>query len=276
MAGRALRDARREDSAAYGVLDYGFMQVVAALLSRLALDVGARGGKDPLPGPLAAGGRELLRQRPGKLDPPGTVYEVALVLGPHAPEVRGKLGLNEQRRERLVLRRGRDVSAGRQSIPKDRDVLRAEFGWIAPAVELVVAAHPAEVGLLSARPEVAQAHSFQRALGQTRSRSREQAVRLAQPLAHERSSAEPVPPVVRSPHRDRTRSQARLPCGGAGPRQLAREHQRHLLRVPPTARFGGLNATATTIPLGKTMTCAGSRRDSIQGVDGVLQSISEM
>jgi hypothetical protein len=34
----------------------------------------------------------------------------------------------------------------RQSIQKGRDVLRAEFGRIAPAVELVVAVHPAEVG----------------------------------------------------------------------------------------------------------------------------------
>ena len=63
VAGRALRDARREDRAAHGVLHDGFMQMVAALLARLALDVVPRGGEDPLPGPLATGGGKLLRER---------------------------------------------------------------------------------------------------------------------------------------------------------------------------------------------------------------------
>jgi len=60
----------------------------------------------------------------------------------------------QQRSERLVLRRGRDVSARRERVQEGREVLGAESGRVAPAVELVVAAHPAEVGLLGARAEV--------------------------------------------------------------------------------------------------------------------------
>jgi len=51
----------------------------------------------------------------------------------------------QQRRERLVLRRGRNVPAGRERVQEGRDVLGTEPGGITPPVELVVAAHPAEV-----------------------------------------------------------------------------------------------------------------------------------
>ena len=69
----------------------------------------------------------------------------------------------EQGSERLILSRGRDVSAGRQGIEEGGDVLGAESGRITAAVELVVAAHPAEIGLLGARAEVTQVHGLARA-----------------------------------------------------------------------------------------------------------------
>ena len=60
---------------------------VATLLARLAIDVVARGGEDPLPGPLTAGGGELLGERAGKLDPTGVLRKVALVPRPHVLEM---------------------------------------------------------------------------------------------------------------------------------------------------------------------------------------------
>jgi len=103
VAGRALRGTRREDCAAHGVLQDGFVQVVASLLACLALDVVSRGGEDPLPGPLAGGGRDLLGERAGELDPAGAAHEVALVLGPYALEVNGELGLDRDGQHRRAV-----------------------------------------------------------------------------------------------------------------------------------------------------------------------------
>ncbi len=280
---------------AHGMLHDGFVQVVAALLARLALGIGSRGGEDPLPGPLAAGAGSFFasasgsstqpapfarsrscwartrsrcaassiftdtgsivarslsplprrnviwlrpkstsftrrrqhssRRRPAAVEQRRHQARLALHAGEHGAHLvarehdrqpRGCLGVDEileprqldaedlaveeeQRRERLVLRRGRDVPAGRERVQEGREVLRVNPGGIAPSMELVVAAHPAEVGLLGAWAEVAQAHGLPRALGEVPRRgcwwdgSRERAARVARP-----SRTQEAPP--RPPH----------------------------------------------------------------------------
>jgi hypothetical protein len=87
---------------------------------------------------------------PGELDPGDVAVE------------------EEQRRERVVLGRGRDAPARRQGVQEGRDVLGAQRCGVAAALELVVAAHPAQVRLRRPRAEVAQAHRGTSALGEAR------------------------------------------------------------------------------------------------------------
>ncbi len=103
VAGRALRDGRREDCAAHGVLHDGLVQVVAALLAHLALDGVPRGGEDPLPEPLTAGRVELLGESVRKLDPAGAAREVALVLRLNALQVNGELGFERDGQHRRAV-----------------------------------------------------------------------------------------------------------------------------------------------------------------------------
>lgn len=56
------------------------MQVVAAELAAVGLAVHARGWKDPLPGPLAAGVRVLAAEGFGQGDPASLLGEVVGVL----------------------------------------------------------------------------------------------------------------------------------------------------------------------------------------------------
>lgn len=84
VTSRALRNAGGQDRSAYSLLGDPLVQVVSALLSRFAFNVGTRGWKDPLAGPLAPGGDQLPRKRVGKLDPARAIREAPLVLRPHA------------------------------------------------------------------------------------------------------------------------------------------------------------------------------------------------
>ena len=68
------------DGILHGPLGNGFMKVVAATLAGEMLQVEARGWEHPLPPPVPAGVWVLARQGVGKLDPPGAVPEVGLVL----------------------------------------------------------------------------------------------------------------------------------------------------------------------------------------------------
>ena len=65
VAAGALGDARTAYRGLHRALQDGFVQVMPAALARLAVQVGTRGGEDPLPAPLAAGPRILPGQGPG-------------------------------------------------------------------------------------------------------------------------------------------------------------------------------------------------------------------
>src|SRR5207247_11361571 len=80
-----------------------------------------------------------------------------------------RVSVEEQdRRQRLVLRRGRDAIARRQRAEECRHLLGAELGRVPPASELVEPDHPAEVGLLGARAEPPRAHRGARVVAETR------------------------------------------------------------------------------------------------------------
>ena len=55
VAGRRLGDPGEADGGAHGLLEDRLVEVVAAVLASLAVEVGAGGGEDPLPGSLPAG-----------------------------------------------------------------------------------------------------------------------------------------------------------------------------------------------------------------------------
>ncbi len=76
VARRALRDPRRQRRRADRLLHDRLMQVMAPALLGLAVDVGARCGEDPLPGPLSAGAWQLLPEPGGRLDEAGSGGEV--------------------------------------------------------------------------------------------------------------------------------------------------------------------------------------------------------
>ena len=94
VAGGPLGNAGRQHGSADGLLDHGLVQVVPASLPRFAVLVEPGGGEHPLPGPRAAGGWELSRQRAGQLDPPGAPGDVGLVLMAHALDVRCEISLH--------------------------------------------------------------------------------------------------------------------------------------------------------------------------------------
>src|SRR5580692_10239083 len=58
---RGLRNPSGADGRTHGPLDHGLVQVVAAALADLAIDVGTGRGEDPLPRPFTRGGRVLAR-----------------------------------------------------------------------------------------------------------------------------------------------------------------------------------------------------------------------
>src|SRR5205823_7251774 len=78
VAGLGMRG--RATGGADGALDDGLVEVVAAELAGRRVLVVTSGGKDPLPGPLVAGGGVLAGEGVGKLDMAGTGGEVAFVL----------------------------------------------------------------------------------------------------------------------------------------------------------------------------------------------------
>ena len=84
----AFGNAWREDRAAHCVLHDGFVQMVAALLAGSPIDIGSRGGENPRPRPLAASGGKLVPKCTGEFDPSRPLGVIAIVLGPHALDVR--------------------------------------------------------------------------------------------------------------------------------------------------------------------------------------------
>ena len=96
----------------------------------------------------------------------------------------------QDRRQRLVLRRGRDAIARRQGAEKCRHLLGAKCGGVSAARELVEPDHPAEVGLLGTRAEPAQAHRLARAVAGTGSRpTGRSAIRRSRPARHHRNAS---------------------------------------------------------------------------------------
>jgi len=72
----------------------------------------------------------------------------------------------QQRRERLVLRRRRDLALGRERAEEGAQLGGTERRGILAAVELVVAAHPAEVRFFGPQAEVLDAHGGARAVAE--------------------------------------------------------------------------------------------------------------
>src|SRR5262245_42803134 len=69
VTGDALRDADSLRGGADGVLQDGFVQVMAAPLAGFRVAVRPRCGEDPLPAPITPGTRRLARQRQRQLHP---------------------------------------------------------------------------------------------------------------------------------------------------------------------------------------------------------------
>ena len=106
-------------------LQHGFVQVVAAALAGLAVQIGAGGGEDPLPEPLAAGAGVLAGEGPGQLDPARAGAEVGLVLVADGLEVLGEVaagGGGQHRHAVLVALAG----AHRDLVAREVDVLHAQ------------------------------------------------------------------------------------------------------------------------------------------------------
>ena len=76
VAGGALGDALTAYRLLHRALQHGFVQVVAAALTGLAVQVRTGGGEDPLPDPLAAGVGVFAAEGPGQLDPAGAAAEI--------------------------------------------------------------------------------------------------------------------------------------------------------------------------------------------------------
>ena len=65
----ALGDAGVPHGVLEGTLEHRLVEVVAAALAGLSVDVETRGGEDPLPSPLAPGVGVLARQSPRQFHP---------------------------------------------------------------------------------------------------------------------------------------------------------------------------------------------------------------
>ena len=63
---------------------------MTAPLTRLGINLTPRGWKNPLPGQLAASIRILSAERPGRLDPSGSLTQVQIVKPPYALELRAE------------------------------------------------------------------------------------------------------------------------------------------------------------------------------------------
>jgi len=81
VGARHFGDPSSANRRAHGALDDSFVQMVTAALAGLAIDVGAGGGEDPLPGPLTRGGRVLARNGVRKRDEAAAATPVIGVLG---------------------------------------------------------------------------------------------------------------------------------------------------------------------------------------------------
>ena len=120
-----LPTARGENGLAHRVLDDRFVKVVTPPLAGLGIDVGARRGEDPLPGPVLARRGELAAEGAGKLDPPCALRHVALVVPPQLAEVRGEVapdGAGKNPDPILVAFRATD----RDLVPAEVDVPDAQ------------------------------------------------------------------------------------------------------------------------------------------------------
>ena len=99
-----LWDLGAPDRILHGALEHGLVEVVAAALTGLPVNVDACGGEHPLPGPLAAGVGVLAGQRPRQLDPSRAVSQVGVVLTLDAFQMLGQIGDHdgEQRHDRSL------------------------------------------------------------------------------------------------------------------------------------------------------------------------------
>src|SRR5262245_24907984 len=86
--------AARQGGSANRALEDGFVEVMAAPLAGLAIDVAARGRKQPLPRPLAPRVRIFSGQSVGQFDPAGSSLEVQPMLGSDGIQVLQKLRLD--------------------------------------------------------------------------------------------------------------------------------------------------------------------------------------
>lgn len=110
--------------------------------------------------------------------------------------------------ERLVLGRRGDAVSGRELAEEASDLVAAEAGGVAPTAERVVAAHPAEVGLLCPWAETPERHGFASANGERDDVVSGHGYRLAGSRAGSEPPGERASPVLGS-------LAIRFSCGGA-------------------------------------------------------------
>ena len=88
MAAGVLRDPGTKHGLPDSALKDGFVQMVPPPQPAFGIEVDARRGEHPLPGPFAAGVRILPTERMRQRHPAGIADEVALVLAAHGFEAR--------------------------------------------------------------------------------------------------------------------------------------------------------------------------------------------
>ena len=113
VAGRALGDSGSEHGPPDGLLEHGLVQVVAAALPRLGVQVEPGCGEDLLPGPVPPRIRELVAERVGELDPAGAGSEIAPVLLPRTLDVGAEVGPDRRRQHTVTWLRPKSTSLTR-------------------------------------------------------------------------------------------------------------------------------------------------------------------
>src|SRR5215471_11670430 len=110
--------------------------MVTAALASGRIDVDPRGGKDPLPAPLASGVGILPRQRPWQLDPARPVRQIAVVLTSDEHEMCGEISGNDRRQGRravlVALARPNDDRFRAKSTSLTRRRAASRRRWPAP------------------------------------------------------------------------------------------------------------------------------------------------
>src|SRR6185369_14068262 len=125
VAGDALGEAGSGGGELDGALEHGFVDVGAAPEAGRKVEVPARGGEEPLPGPLEAGVRGLAGDRGGK----GDGAEIALAVGAEdllgLRELAGEVGGEDRGEDGAAVAAAFGIADG-EFTAREVDVLHAQ------------------------------------------------------------------------------------------------------------------------------------------------------